>query len=240
MLAVQVPIFPPLQKASDYTPAACSAMVRAALGIADPAFEIDVRSIRGWAMTAQVFACTSPLSPCCFEIRNAEPADRLMVVSLNSQDMHIPVQGTFAALSNRVSIRLPGWRSHQERIGCLAQKGVSAYSKGFLCVTGGGAVFTRSCATGGRRGSPFPSRRRLRHEHGHPGRPQPRLEARCRFARSERELWRLLLLRLLSECPQSAELSAYAYGETHLVRTQLNCQHITIARLPVVPDSQRM
>ena len=54
MLALQVPIFPPLQKASDYTPAACSAMVRAALGIADPAFEIDVRSIRGWAMSAQV------------------------------------------------------------------------------------------------------------------------------------------------------------------------------------------
>jgi len=52
---VQVPIFPPLQKASDYTPAACLAMVRAALGIADPAFDVDVRSVRGWAMSAQVF-----------------------------------------------------------------------------------------------------------------------------------------------------------------------------------------
>ena len=70
MLAVQVPIFPPLQKASDYTPAACSAMVRAALGIADPAFDVDVRSVRGWAMSAQVFARTLPPLPCCYRLRD--------------------------------------------------------------------------------------------------------------------------------------------------------------------------
>ena len=49
-----MPIFPPLQQASDYTPEESARLVRASLGITDPDFPIEVHSARSWAMSAEV------------------------------------------------------------------------------------------------------------------------------------------------------------------------------------------
>ena len=51
---MQVPYFPPLQRAADYTPAECTRLVRASLGVHDPAFPVHVRSVRSWTMSAEV------------------------------------------------------------------------------------------------------------------------------------------------------------------------------------------
>ena len=63
--AVQVPFFPPVQKLEDVTPAAASALVRAAMGPDAASVEVRVQSVRQWTMSAQV-------------------ADRFMVSSRNS------------------------------------------------------------------------------------------------------------------------------------------------------------
>ena len=58
---LQVPYFPPLQQASDFTIMVCAKLVRASLGISDPAFPVHVHSVRPWAMSAQV-CCMRPLT----------------------------------------------------------------------------------------------------------------------------------------------------------------------------------
>jgi len=47
-----VPIFPPLQSAEDFDEAACTGLIRAALG--DPAADVAVVGSRTWTMSAQV------------------------------------------------------------------------------------------------------------------------------------------------------------------------------------------
>lgn len=63
----QFPYFPPAQAASDFTEAVCREKIHATIGDRTP--DIDIRAIRGWAMTAQVADTFS--SQRCFLIGDA-------------------------------------------------------------------------------------------------------------------------------------------------------------------------
>ncbi|KAL6782028.1 hypothetical protein ACKKBF_B10380 [Auxenochlorella protothecoides x Auxenochlorella symbiontica] len=56
----QIPYFPPLQSAADFTPGACSRLVAAAIG--DPAVPVELRTVRPWAMSGLVAATYQPHS----------------------------------------------------------------------------------------------------------------------------------------------------------------------------------
>lgn len=54
----QVPFFPPLQRAEQYTVAKCRSILEAAAGMALP--DLDVRAARPWTMHAQVATQCAP------------------------------------------------------------------------------------------------------------------------------------------------------------------------------------
>lgn len=51
-LVFQIPYFPPAQQVTDFTTRRCERLIRAAIG--DPEVPVEIRSVQGWTMTAQV------------------------------------------------------------------------------------------------------------------------------------------------------------------------------------------
>ncbi|MUL67140.1 hypothetical protein BOO86_21885 [Mycobacterium sp. CBMA 234] len=51
-LVFQIPYFPPAQQVTDFTPRRCERLIRSAIG--DREVPVEIRSVQGWTMTAQV------------------------------------------------------------------------------------------------------------------------------------------------------------------------------------------